>query len=163
MKINNAMVLTVITVLISLIMQLAFIHFASHYISKETYGNFVLLQTLIAGLSVLLLQMPSQAFDRFYNTEKHKIEFINLFRTYLIFINFLSLLFIIVYGLIMGKFSTQILTLIFILFAMINIYSLNQKIFLLNLERKIYMYLKTAEASAKFLIPIIFYYLYQNL
>lgn len=45
---------------------------------------------------------------------------------------------------------------------MLNNYSFNQKVFLLNLERK-YFYLKILESAAKFVTPLIAYYFYQSL
>ena len=155
---NNGVTLSIITVFVSTLLQFLFIRYASYEIDKEIYGNFVLLQTLIAGLSTILLQVPGQAFDRFYNESDDKTNFINQFRTYLIFINLLSLLIIYIYGLFINKFSSEILFLIFILFFLLNTYGLNQKIYLLNLERKRYMYLKILEASSKFLTPIVFYF-----
>jgi O-antigen/teichoic acid export membrane protein len=160
---NNGVTLSIITVFVSTLLQFLFIRYASYEIDKEIYGNFVLLQTLIAGLSTILLQVPGQAFDRFYNESDDKTNFINQFRTYLIFINLLSLLIIYIYGLFINKFSSEILFLIFILFFLLNTYGLNQKIYLLNLERKRYMYLKILEASSKFLTPIVFYFYFNSL
>ena len=81
---NNGVTLSIITVFVSTLLQFLFIRYASYEIDKEIYGNFVLLQTLIAGLSTILLQVPGQAFDRFYNESDDKTNFINQFRTYLI-------------------------------------------------------------------------------
>ena len=89
---NKGILLTFNTVFFTVLFQFIFIRYASYEIDKEIYGNFVLLQTLIAGLSTVLLQIPGQAFDRFYNESDNKTNFINQFRTYLIFINLLSLL-----------------------------------------------------------------------
>lgn len=160
---NKGILLTFNTVFFTVLFQFIFIRYASYEIDKEIYGNFVLLQTLIAGLSTVLLQIPGQAFDRFYNESDNKTNFINQFRTYLIFINLLSLLIIYIYGLFINKFSSEILFLIFILFFLLNTYGLNQKIYLLNLERKRYMYLKILEASSKFLTPIVFYFYFNSL
>ncbi len=125
-----------LTVFFTVVLQFLFIRYASYEIDKDIYGNFVLLQTLIAGLSAILLQITGQSYDRFYNESKNKIEYINEFRTYLIFINLAGLLIVIIYGLFVNKFSNYILLLIFILFFLINIYSFNQKIYLINLQRK---------------------------
>jgi O-antigen/teichoic acid export membrane protein len=160
---NKGIILTFCTVFFTVIFQFIFIRYASYQIDKEVYGNFVLLQTLIAGLSTILLQIPSQAFDRFYNESNNKTNFINQFRTYLILINLLSLFIIYIYSLFIDKFSFEILFLIFVLFFLLNTYGLNQKIYLLNLERKKYMYLKILEASSKFLTPIIFYFYFNSL
>ena len=160
---NRSLILTFSTVFFTVIFQFIFIRYASYEIDKEIYGNFILLQTLIAGLSTILLQIPGQAFDRFYNESNNKINFINQFRTYLIFINLLSLFIIYIYSLFIDKFSFEILFLIFILFFLLNTYGLNQKIYLLNLERKKYMYLKILEASSNFLTPIVFYFYFNSL
>ena len=152
-----------LTVFFTVVLQFLFIRYASYEIDKDIYGNFVLLQTLIAGLSAILLQITGQSYDRFYNESKNKIEYINEFRTYLIFINLAGLLIVIIYGLFVNKFSNYILLLIFILFFLINTYSFNQKIYLINLQRKKYMYLKISESFSNFLTPIVFYYYFNNL
>ncbi len=162
-QINSSFIITVLTVMIPLIMQFAYIRYISYGVDKTIYGNFVLLQTLVAGLSYVFIQIPSQAYDRFFNTAMDKVEFVNEFRTLLIGINFLSLFFIILYGYVMHKFSIEILFVIFLYFIILNNYSFNQKVFLLNLERKKYFLLKTMESSAKFITPIVAYYFYGTL
>lgn len=162
-KIDKNLIISIFTVMIPVLMQLFYIRYISYNVDKNIYGNFVLLQTLIVALSYIFIQIPSQAYDRFYNTVKDKVEFVNEFRTILIVINGLSFLLIITYGLIFDKYSFFVLFLIFILFIMLNNYSFNQKVFLLNLERKKYFYLKLLESIAKFLTPLIAYAIYQSL
>jgi hypothetical protein len=146
-----------------MIFQFFYIRYVSYNVDKEVYGNFILLQTLIVALSYIFLQIPSQAYDRFYNTSRSKIEFINEFRTLLIFINICSSFVILIYGYLVKKFSFGILFIVFIYFVLLNNYSFNQKIFLLNLERKKYFYLKVLEAFAKFIMPLVFYYFFRSL
>lgn len=162
-KVNKNFSITILTVMIPLIMQLIFIRYVSYEVDKTVYGNFILLQTLIAGLSYIFMQIPSQAYDRFFNTTKNKVEFVNEFRTILILINILSLLVIVLYGYIMQKFSYEVLFVVFFYFFLLNNYSFNQKVFLLNLERKKYLYLKILESFAKFITPLIAYYYFQTL
>lgn len=162
-KINKDFKITLVTVLVPVIMQLLFIRYMSYSVDKIDYGNFVLLQTLIAGLSAVLLQIPGQSFDRFYNKTEDKVSFVNEFRTILIFINFISLLIIILYGIIMDKFSIDILFILLLYFIILNNYVLNQKVFLLNLERGKYFYLKLLEAFSKFIFPILSYMYFQSL
>ncbi|WP_331774352.1 polysaccharide biosynthesis C-terminal domain-containing protein [Sulfurospirillum sp. 1612] len=162
-KINKSFLITMFTVGVPLLMQLFFIRYVSYNVDKDIYGNFILLQTLIVALSYIFLQIPSQAYNRFYNSATDKVEFVNEFRTLLIFINIISIFIIYIYGLFMERFSYEILTLIFIYFLILNNYTFNQQIFLLNLERKKYFILKTLEASSKFLLPILFYISFQSL
>ena len=162
-KTDKSFFITLITVAIPLLMQLFFIRYVSYNVDKTIYGDFVLLQTLIVALSYIFLQIPSQAYNRFYNTAKDKILFVNEFRTLLIFINIASIGIIYIYGLVMEKFSYEVLGLIFIYFVILNNYTFNQQIFLLNLERKKYLILKTLEAMSKFLLPILFYIYFQSL
>lgn len=162
-KINKEILITVVTVLIPLLLQLFFIRYVSYNVEKSVYGNFVLIQTLIMALSYIFLQVPSQAYNRFYNTRTDKVTFVNEFRTLLIFINILSFGIILLYGYMMERFSYEILFLIFIYFLILNNYTFNQQIFLLNLERKKYFILKSLEASSKFLFPILFYIYFETL
>ena len=162
-RINKSFFITILTVLIPITMQFIYIRYVSYHVDKVDYGNFILLQTLIAGLSYIFIQIPSQAYDRFFNITENKVEFVNEFRTVLIFINILSLIGISLYGYIMQKFSFEILFIIFIYFILLNNYSFNQKVFLLSLERKKYFYLKVLESMAKFITPLIAYYFYQTL
>lgn len=151
------------TVVITVVLQFLFIRYASYSIAKIDYGNFVLLQTLIAGLSAIFLQIPGQAFDRFYNQQTDKVMFVNEFRTMLIGINILSIFIIMLYGFIYSKFSFEVLAILFLYFVLLNNYALNQKVFLLNMQRGKYFYLKVLEASSKFLFPIVAYFYYQTL
>lgn len=151
------------TVVITVVLQFLFIRYASYDIAKVDYGNFVLLQTLIAGLSAIFLQIPGQAFDRFYNQTNDKISFVNEFRTMLIGINILSIAMIALYGVIYNKFSVEVLGIMFVYFVLLNNYALNQKVFLLNMQRGKYFYLKILEASPKFLFPIVAYFFFQTL
>ena len=160
---NKDFNITILTVGITVLLQFFFIRYASYDISKIDYGNFVLLQTLTAGLSSIFLQIPGQAFDRFYNGSKNKHTFINEFRTLLIGINLLSIVLIVSYGIIMQKFSIEIMFIVFISFLLMNNYTLNQKVFLLNLQRTKYFYLKVMEAFSKFLLPIVFYAIWGSL
>ena len=160
---NKNFIITILTVAIPMIFQFIYIRYVSYNVDKEVYGNFILLQTLIVALSYIFLQIPSQAYDRFYNEVKDKVSFVNEFRTLLIGVNILSIVVISIYGYIMQKFSFEVLALVFLYFLLLNNYSFNQKVFLLNLERKKYFYLKVFEAIAKFIMPIGFYFYFQTL
>lgn len=162
-KMNRNFVLTIMTVLIPVLLQFFYIRYVSYNVDKIDYGNFILLQTLISGLSYIFIQIPSQAYDRFFNTMIDKVAFVNEFRTILIFINILSIFAIILYGTIMQKFSYEVLFVTFLYFILLNNYSFNQKVFLLTLERKKYFYIKLLESSAKFITPLIAYYYFQTL
>ncbi len=160
---NSAFNITIATVLVGVVLQFTFIRFASYGIDKSDYGNFVLLQALIAGLSAIFLQIPGQSFDRYFNSTDNKTDFINEFRSLLLIINMISIPFIVAYGFVFEKYGFEILLLIFFQFIVLNNFTLNQKAMLFNLERKKYFYLKTSEAIGKFLFPIIFYIYFQNL
>lgn len=162
-KINIDFLLSIVTVIIPILLQLIYIRYVSYSVDKTIYGNFVLLQTLIVALSYIFLQIPGQAYSRFYNSVKDKVEFVNEFRTLLIFINILSFFLIIIYGYVMEKFDNETLFLLFIYFVILNNYTFNQQIFLFNLDRKKYLVLKILEAMSKFLFPILFYLYYQSL
>jgi O-antigen/teichoic acid export membrane protein len=160
---NKSFLITILTVVIPMLLQFIYIRYVSYNVDKEVYGNFILLQTLIVALSYIFLQIPSQAYDRFYNEVKDRVNFVNEFRTTLIFVNIISIIIISIYGYMMQKFSFEVLFLIYLYFLLLNNYSFNQKVFLLNLERKKYFYLKTLEAIAKFLMPIFFYIYFHTL
>jgi len=160
---NKHFFITILTVIIPMVFQFAYIRYVSYEVDKEVYGDFILLQTLIVALSYIFLQIPSQAYDRFYNEAKDKVSYVNEFRTLLIFINILSIIVVAIYGYIMQKFSFEVLFLIYLFFLLLNNYSFNQKVFLLNLEREKFFYLKILEAFSKFLMPIGFYFYFHSL
>jgi len=163
MIINRPLLITMITVAVSTMLQFIYIRYVSYNVDREIYGNFVLLQTLVVALSYIFLQIPAQAYDRFYNQAKDKIAYINEFRTLLILVNIISIFIIVLYGYFIDKFSFEILAILFVYFALLNNYNFNQKIFLLNLERKKYFYLKTMDGLSKFIAPIIAYSYFQSL
>ena len=149
MIINRPLLITMITVAVSTMLQFIYIRYVSYNVDREIYGNFVLLQTLVVALSYIFLQIPAQAYDRFYNQAKDKIAYINEFRTLLILVNIISIFIIVLYGYFIDKFSFEILAILFVYFALLNNYNFNQKIFLLNLERKKYFYLKSIASIRK--------------
>lgn len=161
--INRNFLVTALTVLVPLIMQLIFIRYVSYNVNKVDYGNFVLIQTLISGLSYIFIQIPSQAYDRFFNQAENKVSFVNEFRTILIFINTISFFLILLYGVVMKKFEIDILIIVFIYFVLLNNYSFNQRVFLLEFKRNKYFLLRSIEAAAKFIAPLIAYYVYESL
>lgn len=161
---NKSFLLSIVSVGIPLLFQLFYVRFVSYEVDKQIYGNFILLSALIYGLSQILLSIPGQAFSRFYNTHNDKNYFINEFRTYLLAVNTLSIFAIgIIYFFYKDRFSTEIYILLYILFALFNNYTFNQKIFLLSLEREKYLILKVFEGAAKFLFPLFIYFFYKTL
>lgn len=162
-KIKKEFLITIATVMISITMQFFYIRYISYEVDTVVYGNFILLQSLIAGLSYFFLQVPSQAYSRFFNSSKNKTRFINEFRSILILINFISLIIILIFGYFISKFSIAVLFFTFVYFFLINNYSFGINIFLLNLDRSKYFYLKILEAISKFLFPIALYSIYETL
>lgn len=161
---NKALIITVLTVLIPVIIQLAFLRYVSYYVDKAIYGEYVILATFVYGLSQVFLSMPGQAFTRFYNSASDKTQFINEFRTYLIFINLLCIIFFLIFFVIYGsRFSNVTYISTYILFVLLSNYTLNQMVFLLSLDRHVYFILKIFEASSKYLFPLVIYYLYSTL
>ena len=160
---NRELNVTAATVLTTVLLQFLFIRYASYGIAKDDFGNFVLLQTLVMGLSALFLQIPGQSFDRFYNGAAEKTEFLNEFRTLLLAINGLSFFVVLLYGSLFDKFSTELLTVIFVYFVLLNSYELNQKFLLLNQQRGRYFYTRLLEALSKFILPIFAYIYFQTL
>lgn len=161
---NKAIQISVLTVIAPLMIQLFYVRYISYNVDKEIYGNFIILSSIIYGISQVFLSIPGQAFSRFYNGAEDKLEFINEFRTYLIGVNILSSIMIYFIYLIYGdRFDFYIYFSVYILFALFNNYIFNQKIFLLSLERNKYFILKLLESIAKFILPLIFYMINQTL
>lgn len=160
--INASLVLSVMTVLVPILMQLFFIRYVSYYVDKEIYGKYVIFQTLVAALSYILIHWPFNAFDRFYNVSINKNKFINEFRTILLLSNGIGTVFIFFYGTLSSNYSFSNVLVLALYFWCLNFFLLEQKILLLNLQRGKYFYLKILESASKFCIPIIFYYLLKS-
>jgi O-antigen/teichoic acid export membrane protein len=161
---NNNLLMTILTALLPAFLQLYYIRYISYNVDKIIFADFVILSTFIYALSQVLLSIPGQAFSRFYNTVEDKILFINEFRTYLIFVNILSLFFIVlIWSIYRVRFDLETYVLIYFLFILVNNYSLNQKIFLLNLDRRRFFVLKILEALSKFILPLVAYYYFGSL
>jgi O-antigen/teichoic acid export membrane protein len=158
LKKNKSIYVAIGTVLVSVFLQLFFIRYVSYNVDKEVYGNYILLQTLIVAMSYVFLQVPSVSYSRYFNESKDKVHFVNEFRSLLIYVNILSLFVILIYGSIFTRFSTEVLFFLFFYFILLNNYSFNKGVFLLNLERKKYFQMHSLEASAKYVFPLIFYY-----
>ena len=160
---NKNLLYSSLTVFIVAILQLVFIRYASYGISKIDYGNFVLLQILVAGLSSLFLQSPGAAFERFYNESERKIDFVNEFRTLIVLINIPCLIIIIMYGMFFTDFNFLTSIGIFFWFFFMSNYEVNQRLYLYNLERKKYLFLQTLESLSKFILPIFAYLYFQTM
>ncbi len=156
-------IISIFTVILPLLFQLAYVRYVSYQVDKNIYGDFVILITLISALSQIFLTIISGSFTRFFNTALNKTFFINEFRTLLIFINILSIFVFILYGVILQKYTFDILLILFVYFVIFNYFSFNKEISLLNLERKKYFILKIVESCAKFITPVVFYAFFQNL
>jgi len=161
--INKSLRISLITVVLPVVLQLIYIRYISYNVDKNDFGDFIILSTFVVALSQIFLMIPSVSFTRFYNGS-NKLFFINEFRTYLIGINLLSIVFVyLLYFFYGDRFNTIIYILIYLYFAISNNYTLNQQIFLLNIDRNKYLILKVMEAMAKFIFPIIGYFFYQTL
>ena len=146
-----------------MVMQLIYIRYVSYSIDKMIYGEFVLLQSLIVALSYVLLQIPTQAYKRFYNSAENKHEFISEFQTLVIFINLFSVVLVALYGFFFTRFDFNVMASVVVYFWLLSYFSLNRQLFLLNMERLRYLTLQILEAAAKFIIPIIVYSIYGSL
>ncbi|ERB62496.1 hypothetical protein N779_25995 [Vibrio coralliilyticus OCN008] len=97
MKSNKSFIISLFTVVVPIIFQLLYVRTVSYSVDSNIFGDFVILSSLIYGLSQIFLSIPGQAFSRFYNTVKDKIYFVNEFRTYLIFVNAFTILMVLVF------------------------------------------------------------------
>lgn len=163
MKSHKELLLTALTAIVPVCFQLIYVRYISYSVDKEVYGNFILLQTLVVALSYVFLQIPTSAYSRFYNGAPDKIAYVNEFRTILVVINILSLVCILLFGYVYQKFSLAVLLSLFFYFVLLNNFSFNKEIFLLNLDRKTYFYLKIIESVAKYLFPIGMYFVFGTL
>ena len=164
MKSNKSFIISLFTVVVPIIFQLLYVRTVSYSVDSNIFGDFVILSSLIYGLSQIFLSIPGQAFSRFYNTVKDKIYFVNEFRTYLIFVNAFTILMVLVFYLFYrDRFQLDTYLYVYVLFVFFNNYTFNQKIFLFSLERKKYFILKVLESLAKFIFPLVTYYYYGTL
>ena len=53
--------------------------YVAHNVNKAHFGYFVLIQSIVAGFSAVLLTVPAAAFTRFYNKPGKKGRFLNNF------------------------------------------------------------------------------------
>lgn len=135
-------------------LKIIFIVFASKYISKDIYGQYIILETLVFLFSQVFLSMPSQAFNRFFYS-KNENEIIDEFRTLLFYINILSLFVSIIYFFYFFDFDIFLLVIILIYVILNNNISFLQQIFLIKKERKKYLKIKIIESFSKSIIPIL--------
>ena len=158
---SRSLFITISTVICPVILQLYYIRYVSYYVDKVVFADFVLLSSFVYALSQIFLSIPGQAFSRFYNAAKDKILFVNEFRTYLFFVNLVSVFFVVsIWYFYESRFDIESYLFIYLLFVLLNNYSLNQQVFLLNLDRKVFFILKLLEACSKFTLPLIIYSFY---
>ncbi|MFN3018113.1 polysaccharide biosynthesis C-terminal domain-containing protein [Vibrio coralliilyticus] len=160
---KDGLLITVLTVVLPMLVQLIYIRYASYHIDKTLFGSFVLVNTFIMGLSFVFMQIPLQSFNRFFNSSVNKEDFINEFRTLLIVINTLSGFVIFAIGSISDDYSSSFVILVVVYFILLSYASIYQQYFLLMLNRRKYFQLKISESLAKHLFPIIFYHYFGTL
>jgi len=161
--IKNNLYKSIVTALLPIVIQLYFVRYVSYNVDKDVYGNFVILQIFVISLSSILLTMPLNAFTRFYNESTNKLKFLNEFRSILLLMIIIGFFAFIVYAIIFSRFDFSTLIILLLYFISMSSFSLDKEVFLLKLERRKYFYLQMFEAGAKFLMPIVFYSIYETL
>lgn len=160
---GSGVVLSILTVIVSSIIQLIYIRGVSYYFDKSIFGDYVLLQTIVVAISYICLQIPTLAFSRYYNAREDKTSFINEFRTIIFAVNIIAGLLIYIYSYINPDFEVQTYVLLFLYFFCLSNFSLHQQIILMNLKRERYFIIKTCETLSKFMLPLFLYLYYQTL
>ena len=160
---NKGLIVTIATVGIPMLIQLYYIRYISYNVSEDLYGRYVLLLTLAAAMSSILLTIPSAAFVRYFNETKDKGRFVNEFRTVLIPINIISLVFMLLYYSVMPQFDLYVVLMMYLYVVFQNNTSLNKQIVLQGLRRNNYFVISLVEKSSKYLFPLLIFYLYPSL
>lgn len=151
---------TILIVTTSLVLQLIFLRFASHYIPLEIYGNFSLSLALINGLVVVFLQPIGHSLDRFYNESLEKNELIAKFIVLALYINLLLVfLYILAFFLFYEEvYKSYNIRLVLTVFLFLSISTIIHKRYFLEMDTPNYTIRKLIEPLAKFLFPLLAYY-----
>jgi len=158
---NKGIKYTLLTVIVPILLQIYFLHYISFNVPKALFGDFTVIYVFIFAIVQLFTSIPLQSLNRFYNEASCKEEYINEYRTIGLYLSVVSCLSVLVmFGLYRERFSLLEYAYAASLLLILVNYAIGQQIFLINLQRVHYFYLKAAEGAAKFAIPLIFYQLY---
>ena len=161
---NKALVLSGLTVIVPILIKVFAIKFISENIELNIYGIVAIIETITLGLTQVLLSVPVQSFNRFYNESKNKEKIINEFKTS-IYLSSLLIILILppLYILSFEHISINSLMLSVLYALLINNYTSKQNILIISFKRKIYMIFQLCESLTKISFPIIGYLFLRNL
>jgi len=161
---NRALIHTGLTVVIPILIKVFAIKFLSENIELNIYGIIAIIETITLGLTQVLLSVPVQSFNRFYNESKNKEKIINEFKTSIYFSSLLIILILPpLYIVSFDDISIKSIILSVLYAILINNYSSKQNILIISFKRKIYMIFQVSESLIKISFPIFGYLLLRSL
>lgn len=158
-RISSSLIISIITIVIPILLQLFFIRYIAYYVDKSVYGEFVIVQTIILAMNGFFLTISNSAFPRFFNEAKDQISYINLFRSSILAICGLAFLFIPILYFSYSRFEIETYIQCYIIFCFSAWLNLNTYIFMYSLARFKYMLIKLLESSSTIFFPLWFYHL----
>jgi O-antigen/teichoic acid export membrane protein len=155
--------LTGLSVLIPVIIQLYFMRYVSYNISLDIYGDYVLLLVLVSGCNLIGMTLVQSSAVRFYHESSKKREFIGEQAMLVIVSSFLFLPVFIIYFFMYDEYSISIGFMLFCYFLFYNILLLAKSMVLQALKRELYLLFVIAEAFSNFILPLVFFKIWPTL
>lgn len=159
---DNGVMLSILTVILPLILQLLYIRFAAYEISSIDYGNFALFIGFISLISAITYSIPVVALTRYINHTSNIQKFINEFLSISCLASVFAALIVSIYVFVMAESMYEMLASVFYTF-LIGFYSILKTIVFQQIRRKLFLLISILEKCSRFVFPIIGYYFYQNL
>lgn len=152
---NKGVMWSVLTVLVPVSLQAFYALYVAHYVDKNLFGQFVLIQTTIAGASALLLTMPAAAVTRFYNHPGIKVRFINESRLINYFFSLISAIFVFIFIFFyLDQFSLYTAFMSAFLSFLIFNFSFRKSLIFMEIDRSSFFIITLLEKSCRFLLPV---------
>jgi len=163
MKINREFIYSILSVILPILLRLIFLRFISYSMDEGVYGRILYVETILAALTQVIYSIPSQSFNKFFNSSS-KEKFIPEFHGIYLIINIIIVLITLVLfyaGVI--EIESELLIIIFLYLFILSIFNTSRDQSLLELKRLKYLRFKLIESVSKFLLPILFYAFFKSI
>ena len=163
MKINRGFIYSILSVILPILLRLIFLRFISYSMDEGVYGRILYFETILAALTQVIYSIPSQSFNKFFNSSS-KEKFIPEFHGLYIIINIIVVIItLVLFFTGVFEIESELLIIFFLYLFILSIFNTSRDQSLLELKRIKYLRFKLIESVSRFLLPILFYVLFKSI
>jgi O-antigen/teichoic acid export membrane protein len=162
-KTSRDKLFTILAVGVQVLFQLFYVKSITVFIDQEVFGNYVILNIFVSLITQVTLSVPSASFHRYFN-ESVKSDIVREYRLTIFYVLALFVFMLLAHGFFYsGRYSALAYVLIFCNLALSSLFSVNQQVVLLELQRGRYFLLKVMESLSMYVFPVLTYLYFRQL